>query len=472
MHQTGGIIRVAIGIALGGFLFCVPFSTYASHAPSGEIAPENDPHDASLSVFTPDGAYTSTTELHLPFAQPSAFIAADLGGDGVAELLVASGPGEQPLISVHRQDGSTLGSFSPFPNTVLLNGMSIAVGNFLGDATPEIAVGRWAGHDSTIALFTNMGQPISSFFAFRESFLGGVTLATLYAPTPTEHDLLVVGAGVGGGSHVRVYAGDGALHSQFFAADMEERGGVNVAVLPNTTTPTVLTTPFAFGPPTVRQWEWSKEQGWKEYAETSAYPTYPYGVATIPLSSSLVLTLPTHGHGGAHGKWWSIQDGTIAQIREQFFTNSTSTNRFLCTAAVNFMWCVETVPILSSQLQKHILVDKTHAQLTAYEYGFAARRFLVSVGLGTLTPTGTFAIQRKKHWHDYVRFYSQGDPRNYSLKHVEFNLQFKPSYYIHYAYWHHNWGHKMSHGCVNAPYEGMKWLYAWGDVGTPVELVP
>ena len=41
---------------------------------------------------------------------------------------------------------------------------------------------------------------------------------------------------------------------------------------------------------------------------------------------------------------------------------------------------------------------------------------------------------------------------------------------IHGTYWHHNFGHPMSHGCVNASTPDAQWLYNWADVGTLVNV--
>jgi hypothetical protein len=39
---------------------------------------------------------------------------------------------------------------------------------------------------------------------------------------------------------------------------------------------------------------------------------------------------------------------------------------------------------------------------------------------------------------------------------------------LHGAYWHNNFGHKMSHGCVNLPLYFATWLYGWAPLGTEV----
>ena len=39
---------------------------------------------------------------------------------------------------------------------------------------------------------------------------------------------------------------------------------------------------------------------------------------------------------------------------------------------------------------------------------------------------------------------------------------------LHGAYWHDNFGQKMSHGCVNQPLDFAAWLYGWAPIGTGV----
>ncbi|MDQ2681978.1 MAG: L,D-transpeptidase [Chloroflexota bacterium] len=46
-----------------------------------------------------------------------------------------------------------------------------------------------------------------------------------------------------------------------------------------------------------------------------------------------------------------------------------------------------------------------------------------------------------------------------------FNLQAEA---LHGAYWHNNFGNKMSHGCVNLPTYYSPWLYSWAPLGTQV----
>jgi lipoprotein-anchoring transpeptidase ErfK/SrfK len=69
----------------------------------------------------------------------------------------------------------------------------------------------------------------------------------------------------------------------------------------------------------------------------------------------------------------------------------------------------------------------------------------------------------------------------YYLENVPYTMYFYEGYSIHGAYWHHNFGHPMSHGCVNMPIDpvpalgGMseaEWFYDWGYVGMKVIVQP
>jgi lipoprotein-anchoring transpeptidase ErfK/SrfK len=47
-------------------------------------------------------------------------------------------------------------------------------------------------------------------------------------------------------------------------------------------------------------------------------------------------------------------------------------------------------------------------------------------------------------------------------------MYFYSGYALHGAYWHNNFGHPMSHGCVNLPVDVSKWMFEWAPIGTMV----
>ena len=56
----------------------------------------------------------------------------------------------------------------------------------------------------------------------------------------------------------------------------------------------------------------------------------------------------------------------------------------------------------------------------------------------------------------------------YNLPNVPWVASFKGAYTIHGTYWHHNFGHVMSHGCVNMLTAQAKLIYDWVEIGTKV----
>ena len=69
--------------------------------------------------------------------------------------------------------------------------------------------------------------------------------------------------------------------------------------------------------------------------------------------------------------------------------------------------------------------------------------FLVSTGMPwTPTPTGTYHI-----WIKLSSTTMRGP--GYYLPGVPWTMYFYRGYGIHGCYWHNNFGHQMSHGCVN-----------------------
>ena len=51
----------------------------------------------------------------------------------------------------------------------------------------------------------------------------------------------------------------------------------------------------------------------------------------------------------------------------------------------------------------------------------------------------------------------------YNLPNVPYVMYFYQDYGLHGAYWHNNFGHPMSHGCINERITDAKALYDWAD---------
>lgn len=114
--------------------------------------------------------------------------------------------------------------------------------------------------------------------------------------------------------------------------------------------------------------------------------------------------------------------------------------------------------------ERWIDIDLTQQSLTAYEGGVPVRTTLVSTGLPqTPTPVGQFRIWIKLRTDDMAG-------PGYYIEDVPFVMYFHEGYGLHGVTWHGNFGHPMSHGCVNLPTVEAEWLFNWADVGTLVNL--
>ncbi len=109
-------------------------------------------------------------------------------------------------------------------------------------------------------------------------------------------------------------------------------------------------------------------------------------------------------------------------------------------------------------------VSLSKQMLYAYEGNTIVKSFLVSTGVAAFpTVTGKY--------HIYVKYlYTDMHGADYFLPNVPYTMYFYKSYGIHGTYWHHNFGHPMSHGCVNMYTPDAEWLYYWASVGTLVNI--
>lgn len=144
-----------------------------------------------------------------------------------------------------------------------------------------------------------------------------------------------------------------------------------------------------------------------------------------------------------------------------------------------------TVPSYISQLptppkvlgatnsDKKIYVDLTHQMLYAYEGENLIYSFLVSTGKWAKTPTGVFTIWGKFRYtkmsggsvalHTY--YYLPNVP--YVMFFSNDQVAASRGFSIHGTYWHNNFGHPMSHGCVNMKTSEAALIYEWSSPTLP-----
>ena len=162
-------------------------------------------------------------------------------------VLAGAGPGSPPRVNVYNPHGQLEASFLAFAPT-FTGGVRVATLDANSDGVADIIVAAGPGGGPAVKVFdgTKLGllqadgelEPsavITSLYAYAPTFTGGVNIAA-------EDGYLVTGAGPGGGPDVKVYTiardyfggtGEGYAASQeisFYAYNSSFHGGVTVAI--------------------------------------------------------------------------------------------------------------------------------------------------------------------------------------------------------------------------------------------------
>lgn len=117
--------------------------------------------------------------------------------------------------------------------------------------------------------------------------------------------------------------------------------------------------------------------------------------------------------------------------------------------------------------EKHVYVDLTSQTLYAYQGKTLYMQAKISSGKWHPTPTGDFKIWTKVR---ATRMTGGEGADFYDLPNVPYTMFFAggnvpegAGFALHGAYWHDNFGHPMSHGCVNMRTVDAGKLYNWVD---------
>jgi len=132
--------------------------------------------------------------------------------------------------------------------------------------------------------------------------------------------------------------------------------------------------------------------------------------------------------------------------------------------------------LIKTYTTKRIEVDLTNQVLYAIDGINVDYVFYVSTGLWGTTPTGTFKI-----WTNLKSTLMTGGSKElgtyYYLPNVPYTMYFyndeipkSRGYGLHGAYWHNNFGHPMSHGCINLSVKDSKTLFYWVNEGLSEDI--
>lgn len=150
----------------------------------------------------------------------------DLNGDEQPDHLVLSGN----KLEAWRHDEQRFLTVYPFSAQFQAR-MRLAVGDVTGNGNMEFVVAPAPGSNATqgVKVYDLNGEQVGEeFHPFGKGYIGGYSVAVIDGDGNVP-GRLVIGAGAGFGPMVRLYTLDGVLESQFYAYEQSFRGGVNVA---------------------------------------------------------------------------------------------------------------------------------------------------------------------------------------------------------------------------------------------------
>jgi hypothetical protein len=136
--------------------------------------------------------------------------AADVDGAGPAEIITGTGVGGGPrVIAFDARTLAPVADFFAFEDT-FRGGVTVAGGDLTGDGRAELIAGTGPGGGPRVVAFDAADRTAAAdFFAFEGAFRGGVQVAALDRDGDGVADV-VTGAGPGVANRVRAFAADGS----------------------------------------------------------------------------------------------------------------------------------------------------------------------------------------------------------------------------------------------------------------------
>ena len=241
-------------------------TTTPAPAPTGPMITGTPPPPASsgsstVNLYDPATGQPMATGTAVPFPGfdgPITVVSGDFNNDGVADLVAGAGFGGGPAIAIlDSQTGQVMEAFWAF-DPAFTGGVFVAVQDTNGDGILDIIASAGPGGGPEVRIFNGANlNLLRSFYAYDQSFTGGVSVATIDFNNDGILDI-VTGAGPDGAPHVKVYDGaTNAILSQWYAYPASFTGGIFVAVgdIGNDGTFEVVTGAGPTGAPVVAVWD-------------------------------------------------------------------------------------------------------------------------------------------------------------------------------------------------------------------------
>jgi len=417
-----------------------------------------------------------------PFAEDSLIeginiTTADLNGDNKKEIIVAAGRNEKPYVKIFNHLGQFQYQFLAYDENYN-KGLKVVVADLFNDNLPEIITAPEIGGGPQIRVFDNMGNIYFGFFAFDQNLRGGCSVA-VGDVNGDKLPEIVVGAGFGQEPIVKIYDRYSTLLKEFLVYDQNFTGGVNLltADLDKDKRAEIITAPAIAYKPLVKIFNYTEAKN-----EFMAYPSGFWGGVNLAASDVdqdgyLDILTGAGFSGGAHLRFFDQLGNPKIHPSLFVFENfkggiSIADGDLDNDGQTEIVAATQTIsPINKYDSYKIIEIDLSKQKLYTYFKGLPVTEKIVSTGRWQFpTPEGNFRIYAKVPSTTMTGYYGEDHPENYELPDVPHVMPFYKDYAIHGAYWHFNFGTRVSHGCVNLKLPDAQEIYEWTDVGVPVNI--
>ncbi len=390
-------------------------------------------------------------------------------------IITGAGYGGGPQVKIFDKLGNEKFSFFAFSES-FKGGVNVAAGDLNKDGYDEIICSQASSGQAWIKIYDKTGKKVlSNFLAFPSGFKGGANIASGDINGDLK-DEIIVGAGYGGGPQVRVFNKKGDVLFSSYPFDSEFNGGVNVAVgdVDKDLKDEIIASQASEGQAWVKVFKANKDV--TVLGNFLAYSSNFKGgttVSAIDVNNDKKAEIITGaGYGG--GPQVKIFTASGRSLGKDFFAFDQNYKGGINVASGKLTKTGKNkieVSIANYKgerggypYQKYIEVDISEQWLKYFENTRKIGYSLTSTGnYGTDTPLGIFNVFSKR-----VSVLMAGP--GYYLPGVPYVLSFLGPYTIHGTYWHNNFGNRMSHGCVNLPTPFAEQLYNWADIGNPVVI--
>jgi hypothetical protein len=164
-------------------------------------------------------------------------------------------------------------------------------------------------------------------------------------------------------------------------------------------------------------------------------------------------------------------NGNIKELGGERFVQTRS-GRWLKSADLRTAAKASRLPAWANRKAKWIEISIVNQTLVLWEGDVPVYATLVSTGRDGMgdpqktlsTPTGTFRVYQK---HITTTMDSSVADHEFELRDVPWVMYFKSGYALHAAYWHDDFGHVRSHGCVNMSPIDARRTFLWSAPEVP-----